>query len=348
MRLQSVTLVGGTFDAAGGRPSGVVRRIARVLKARVGELTYINGGNILDLKDYICRSQALIWMPNIDNAEDKIISSLKANQPHLLLVSSKRVIEKDYRTADVVGRLLKTKSNLGIVISANSGVYNFQIMDPLGNQFASSTDINLVAEELFNRMSFIFALTRKPSVMVGDSTPSEIDPDFIKIVQDFGARFSTYVNAVNPNRLLGNASTRCSFGFPGARTGTSYFISERNVNKSHITSENFVRVGTSEDKVEYSGPKKPSVDAPIQIKVFNYFKNVNYIIHGHVYVCGAPFTRHKLPCGAVEEIDELKMLLSPDMANACINLRGHGCLILANDLRYFDSIELAARVCPEF
>ena len=48
---------------------------------------------------------------------------------------------------------------------------------------------------------------------------SEIKPpdEFVGVVHRMGDRFSGFVNAVNPNRLLGNASTRCSYGFPAAR-----------------------------------------------------------------------------------------------------------------------------------
>ena len=46
--------------------------------------------------------------------------------------------------------------------------------------------------------------------------------------------------------------------------------------------------------------EKPSVDTPIQIKLFNYYHNVNYMVHGHVYVDNAKMTEHKIPlwlCG---------------------------------------------------
>ena len=77
---------------------------------------------------------------------------------------------------------------------------------------------------------------------------------------------------------------------------------------------------------------------------------MNYIIHGHVYVKNGLFTSKKIPCGFIEEFDEIKSLVpNRDQTNFAINLKGHGCLILANDLSYLESQydELYGRPFPE-
>lgn len=33
--------------------------------------------------------------------------------------------------------------------------------------------------------------------------------------------------------------------------------------------------------------------------------------------------------------------------NFCVNLKGHGCLILAKDLDFFNKITFISRTCPE-
>lgn len=342
-----LTLVGGTFDKQGGKSSSIIDKMMLEMQKLGAEVDLINGGTLEDIKDLRITTPILVWMPNIDNAEDKILPQIKVNYPKLLLVSSKRVVEKEYKESDIVGRLLKSKSNLGIMITKPGNKYTFQIIDPLGNQYAKTADVTELVKSLLTRIEFITKLTRKGSVKVGETSNHKIDEKFLETVRKFGERFSTFVNAVNPNRLLGNASTRCSFGFPAVREDGHYYVSERNIDKKSITSQNFVKVTANDKVVEYFGDKKPSVDTPIQIQLFNYFDNINYIIHGHVYVKGVPYTEHKLPCGAVEEIEELKALLPKDVKNACVNLKGHGCLILASSLDYFNHIDLEGRVCPE-
>jgi hypothetical protein len=54
-----------------------------------------------------------------------------------------------------------------------------------------------------------------------------------------------------------------------------------------------------------------------------------------VYVEGAPFTKHNVLCGFVEEVDEITELFTDFTAsNFVVNLKGHGCLIMANNVEY--------------
>lgn len=135
-------VVGGTFDREGGKPSKIVGLLAQSLGWDV-----LNGGRLediesLDFKNY----DTLLWMPNIDNSEQKIIPEIKAKNQTLLLISSKRVVEKDYTEFDVVTRLLKTKSNLGIMITQENGTYRFRLLDPLGNLFADTQRVPELAD----------------------------------------------------------------------------------------------------------------------------------------------------------------------------------------------------------
>lgn len=347
MNKKEITIIGGSFDQENGKSSSIVDTIKKEFELISFKVILINGGNLDIIKNIKITTPTLLWMPNIDNSEEKILPSIKENHPHLLLISSKRVVEKDYKESDIIGRLLKSRSNLGIMITKPNERYQFQLLDPLGNQYCNTTELSLLIKSLGDRINFIQSLTRIKSVQVGPKTEHAINNEFISMVQELGAQFSKHVNAVNPNRFLGNASTRCSFGFPAIRETDAYYVSERNINKESITSENFIKVLKNENLVEYFGDKKPSVDTPIQIKLFNHFKNVNYIIHGHVYAKNAIFTQEKLPCGSVEEFNQIKELFKEDNSNFVINLLGHGCIICANDLNFFKTIEFDSRNCPE-
>ena len=67
------------------------------------------------------------------------------------------------------------------------------------------------------------------------------------------------------------------------KDGPLYLVSRRNVDKTTMSASDFVLVTGNESKVEYFGDVKPSVDAPIQIRLFNYYEGVCYMVHGHVY-----------------------------------------------------------------
>lgn len=344
--MEKTLLVGGTFDAKGGKPSGLISKIGSQLGC-----PYINGG-MLDMlyKLNFSDLKVLLWFPNIDNSEDKILPLIKDSYPTLLLVQSKRITGNNYSEGDVVGRLLKSRSNLGVIFREVENLYHFQLIDPLGNEYVFTNSVPDFVYALENRINYLLSLTRiRSKTIVADSSVSlPVSPEFVEIIREYGEEFTKYVNAVNPNRLLGNASTRCAKGFPAQRLENSYLVSRRNVDKTTLSENDFVQVAKDEDHVTYFGNVKPSVDTPIQIRLFNYYSNINYMIHGHVYVKHANFTKSKVPCGYIEEFEEIKEVFpDPLTQNFCINLSGHGCLILANDLSYFKGIELVGRPFPE-
>lgn len=337
-------IVGGTFDKDGGKPSYIVSEMMRIL-----EIHGTNGGYLEDLDHNFKYANPVIWMPNISNNEDKILPSLKVKYPHMLLVQSKLVKDGNYTDSDVVGRLLKSHSLLGIVIEKKAKGYKFKLLDPLGNMHCSTYDLKVLCHTLRKRTNQIQLMTRMPSKCVGPVNEFIIENRFIEIVKDLGKQFSTFVNAINPNRLLGNASTRCSVGFPAVKENERIFVSKRNVDKQTLASEDFVEVSLPDKCIEFYGDNKPSVDTPIQILLFSYFPNIKYMVHGHVYIKDAPMTRSKIPCGFLEEvIDVLTVIRNKESKEFSINLRGHGCLICCSDLSYFDTIKLEGRPFPEY
>lgn len=337
-------IVGGTFDKEGGKQSSIVAQMAKFLG-----VDSVNGGTLESLDIDFSGVDALIWMPNIHNDEDKILPGIKVKYPHMLLVQSKLITDGNYTPADVVGRLLKSRALLGITFESNSkGNYKFELLDPLGNIYCKTRKIEKLCRELRKRITHIQSMSRVPSVTAGPIRYVNIEKEFIDIVKQFGEKFSTFVNAVNPNRLLGNAATRCESGFPAIKSDGKVFVSRRNVDKKTLASKDFVEVRIGDRRVEYFGTKKPSVDTPMQAFLFEYFPEVKYMIHGHVYVENAPMTENKIPCGFLEEIEEiLDVVKGNNLREFSVNLKGHGCLIACSDLSYFDTVKLVGRPLPE-
>lgn len=343
-------VVTGTFNELQGKPSSIGDTLCVGL-SNYFDVTSVNGGPLstLDsLTKQLIDYSVIIWMPNIDNSVDKYLSRIKAIHQKCLLVSSKRVVEKNYSEWDVVGRLLKTKSNLGIMITQDDK-FRFKLLDPLANIWVDTQDVLELAGALGDRLYALGKITRLPSVRLADQPKKfEVPSDYLEAVHWYGNKFYEYVNAMNPNRFLGNTVTRCMKSFPIARESNRYLISRRNVAKDNITAQDFVEVTPEESRVEYFGLNKPSVDSPIQVRLLNYYSNINYIIHGHVYAPGQLMTSHCLPCGAIEEFEEIKQLV-PDrnVEHFVVNLRGHGCLILANKVEQLYNVTLESRPCPE-
>jgi hypothetical protein len=79
------------------------------------------------------------------------------------------------------------------------------------------------------------------------------------------------------------------------------------------------------------------------------------MLHAHVYIDGAPMTERVLPCGALEEAGEILDYIQKHIKDGletkflAINLRGHGCLIMSDDVDKIESLKekIIARPKPE-
>jgi len=342
-----IYIVCGTFDRENGRPSYLGSLLMNTLHAEG-----MNGGNIEDLQNTLfdfSNYKILIWLPNISNDEEKMVNTIKEKNPTLLLVSSKNTIGRKFDVQDMVGRLLMSRSNLGIMIDKPEGKYEFKLIDPLGNIYYHGNDVYHLAMAIKERTDFILSLTRVGSQYTGPATLDMGDEEgFLQTVREYADIFSKHINAVNPYRFLGNASTRCSFGFPAIRSNyTGIFVTRRNIDKRKILSDQFVRVEPEESKVLYYGEYKPSVDTPIQIRLFNRYPNIRYMIHGHVYIENAPTTDRKIPCGYIEEFDDICEIFDEGTDSIIINLKGHGCLVAASNLQTFKEVAFKSRPLPD-
>lgn len=141
---------------------------------------------------------------------------------------------------------------------------------------------------------------------------------------------------------------RCTKGFPSFKMGDLIYVSRRNVNKEELSINDFVPVYFDGDEIKYAGPNKPSVDTPIQLRLYQRLPNINYMIHSHCYVNDAPFTKVSIPCGGLEEVDEvIETLLrnydSLDQDFYAVNLIGHGNIIMGKTVRHLQNIKFYGR-----
>ena len=117
------------------------------------------------------------------------------------------------------------------------------------------------------------------------------------------------------------------------------------VDKMYIDIDAFVPTYLGEDgNLYYYGDRKPSVDSPIQVRLYQALPNINYMIHAHCYVKNAESTDVALPCGAIEEVEEiLKHILDRTKNFYALNLKGHGMIIMGNSVDDLRGMEFCSR-----
>ncbi len=371
--MNKILFVGGNWDLEGGKQSKIVNEFAKYLSGA----TVFNGGNYNDLNEILescINYDIVIWWANVPNELPKI-RNVKDINYKTMLVSSKRNVDNKYSFQDLLQRSFALKSNLIIEFSKNNDLYSMKLFDPLGNVWYEGTDIKECSRELMERLNFIKSITRESTVSSEESIgalawffnmfkeemyKSDINPTvpvkkiFLDLVKEYASKFAEATfETKDVKRFLGNASFRCPKGFPSFREGKYIFVSKRNVSKEFISIDEFVPVYLENGKVYYCGDSKPSVDTPIQVRLYELLPNINYMIHSHCYINGAPFTQKYLPCGAIEEVEEILELLEKEYDNDLkkdfylINLVGHGSIMMSKNPEQLMNIDMVGRKLPE-
>lgn len=360
--------VGGTWDDQGGRPSKLFAQLVEGFRIAINEthntnvLTY-NGGSLDKLHELLEIEElgAVLWMPDVSNDEpEKLIENIKKDYPFpVTLIGSKRLDGRDIGIPEVIDRMLKVKMNLCLVIDRYGDKFRGRIFDPLGNVFGDGLDFGKLGEQLGFRTAFLSNVLRVRSDSWGhakwaDEAAQQCDPMFFRFIQEYAAVFDSLVpRPKNVSRFLGNAAFRCTHGFPAYYRDGVIFVSRRNVDKNGIGPSDFVPVKPFrhfDDRVLYFGEDKPSVDTPVNLLLFHQYPQIRYLIHGHVYVEDAPFTSKPVPCGALEEFEEIRDCLQQHEEvtdNFSVNLRGHGCIIAGAEVSHLEGFEFYARPLEE-
>ena len=345
-------LVGGTFDREEGRTSGYLKKVHEYLSLLVDpmDITVYNGGNISTLHELVEHAVELasvvIWFPKLDNSESKLVGHVKKNNPTCMLVASK-FNDGKYEDIDVVARALQVKANLIVEFSKPNSLFESKILDPLGNIFYQGSDIAQLTIKMIKRVVELRNFTRIPSMRVQPYFEAANEPEFFDIATDYADVFHTLIHGVHPTRFMGNLSFRCTHGFPSFRAKNDrIYVSKRNIDKREINSSSFapVELGGPADRVSYYGNDKPSVDTPIQTRLYKYYTNINYMIHSHVYIKTDLYTERMIPCGAIEEFTDIIDVVPNRKVNKFfINLKGHGSIAFGRTVDDLRNIEYDGR-----
>jgi hypothetical protein len=319
-------VIGGDFSDDGGKPSSVIYKLTNILNSDI-----TNGGSINDLEtnaNDLKGYDLIIWGPNITNEIEKIYP--KKDTGSVLICT--KVMRENRDFGDAVARVFKMNANAVIAIDSTEKPFKFTLIDALGNVWCSTSDLNELAsriEDLYDWSSSSFRTKTKSVEFTSEEQPKVN----LNRLCDLVKRIADNVENERGGRYFGNVSTRCSKLFPSYRLDYDVVLmSARNISKERITPEDFVYTKQISGEVFYHNDIKPSVDTPIQLGLYNYFKNINFLIHGHAYIKDAVTTEKYFPCGDLREFLEITSLIHPSANKIIINLKNHGFLIGTSDL----------------
>jgi ribulose-5-phosphate 4-epimerase/fuculose-1-phosphate aldolase len=347
---ESMLIVGGTFDDNGGWPSAVVMKVAQCIAGF--DIKVYNGGYFDQIEGILeeCKYfDHILWWANIPNDKPKI-RNVKDINPRAMLVTSKRNDNNKYSFAELINRALGAKANLCVQFSKVDDIFEMMLFDPLGNVWYAGDHIAALCSVMVDRLKYLRTITRQGCVHTEGDIEIPDEAEFFDIVRNYADTFHELIKPDSAvTRFLGNSSFRCQRGFPSFKKDGLIFVSRRNVDKRFIDKDAFVPVRLDDPAtLYYYGDSKPSVDTPIQARLYNLLPNINYMIHAHVYIDGAPFTNCMVPCGGLEEVEEVMSVIDDESKDFyAINLIGHGCIVMANRVEQLVDLPYVGRVLPE-
>ena len=327
--MKTVLIVGGDFGDLPKKSS-----IIDKLSIKFNNVTVVNGGSIQDLIDINLQGYKLIlWMANVDNEIKKFYAKKDVGS---ILICSK-VLRENRNIGDAVARIFKMNANAVIAIENNVNPFIFNLVDALGNSWCKTS--NLL--ELTNSIGNLYRW-HEESIRIGTVLNKELSTEVSEDEKERLIEFSSIVKLVadkveneRGGRYFGNASTRCTKMFPSTRQLNNIFVSARNIPKDRMTADDFVIASLIDNNVNYNSRLKPSVDTPVQLKLYEKY-DINYMIHGHAYIDNQTFTDNYYPCGDLRELEEIEKFYNCE--KFIINLKNHGFVIATETLEEMKEI----------
>lgn len=330
-----VGIVGGDF---GSKPKK--SKIMSILAENFEAYTLINGGEYEDLPKNTS-TDLTIWAPNIDNNFPKQYP-FKNNTKDVLIIT-KRVRTEEDTNLKAVSRIFEAHANAVIVIYEAKNGFRFKLIDSLNTVWCDVEMLNVLANTIVNFYNFCKSSVRVKSVSLQVETDTDTKPENLQEFIEINKTLAEHIQVSCGQRFFGNLSTRCSNLFPTMR-GSKIFsggmwVSPRNSNKENISVEDMIYCHFNDKLiiVEFAGKQKPSVDSPIQLKIYEACPQVNFMIHGHAFVIGAEETNKYYLCGDLREVPEAIKLID-DNSFGAINLKNHGFLLYADTLKNLKNI----------
>jgi len=292
------------------------------------------------LPEELGTADVIVWMPDFNCRHAEIVENWYPKKKKGAVLICSKVLDQDTKLIDAMAYIFETHSNAVITIThGDDQGARYELIDALGNTWASTKSYETLARHIslftdWTRGSIRLGFSKVPNP---EFNPARVfDPytadEFIKL----NNKLASDVTHNTGKRFFGNLSTRCTKLFPSWRHNAGFLVSPRNIDKSKLSFVDFVYVT---DGYQYAGNRKPSVDTPVQMAIYQMFSDVNFMIHGHAFIRDAPTTNQYYPCGDCREIPEIAVLFAKGYR--AINLKNHGFIVAARslaELSYFIDI----------
>lgn len=286
------------------------------------------------------------------------MDDLKIKYPFSMLVMFLKNIDME----ESMGISLKYKSNLTILLNEKIIMH-----DPLGCIWYIGNDLSECINIMIDRLIYLKSITRQKTISLNNKNlvlnwyfdsfkeeehfsnknlEIENQKDFLDLVKFYSNIYHQIMikpkNMVDSPRLF-----RCCKGMPSFKQDNFYVVSAREIENQYIEQSDLVAVFKEEGKLYYTGNRKTSVDTPIHIKLYETFENINFIIHCHNYIDGAPFTSKSIPCGAIEEAEEIINTINKNYNKNknlyTVNELGHGSILMGKSIENLKGINFISR-----
>ncbi len=360
-----------------GVSSETAARIAHLLTQMNHDVNLFNGGKYVGLCRQLYTAEdydVVFWMPEIYNLPD--IGYVKDVAPYVMLITGKWNPHHKIPFVAMNIHTLEHKANLTFeLFGKHEQLDEIHVYDPLGCSWYRGHDLQDALLSGMSRLGYLKSITRHktipsnaPGLMLSwyfdafkaSEAPSGEKfaiPDkqaFVDIVTEYSDRFMELRGHDMPTGTSGRPQVgRCLQGMPSFRYEGKVFLSPRAPSQRYITLGEFIPCHMDGEVLRYGGDKKPSVDAPIHLALYEKLPNINYILHAHDYIEGAPFTTQSIPCGAIEEVDEVMKAIVKHYGDTHgsvyrLNLKGHGSLLMASTVEGLYNVHYIKRQMPEF
>ncbi len=314
-------VVGGNPEKR--KPSSVIYKLTEILQkeAKIGYQVY-NG--IKPRQEHMKGNDLIIWAPDVSNEKTK---EYPIKDKGAVLICSK-VIHGDRTEVDAISRIFSMHGNAVICIYKEKSHFRFKLIDALGNVWSDTHYINVLCESIMRFYKWSKGQIReslKQEDLIQTSMPVKvgISEEFIKLNTILADKVENSLGS----RYFGNFSTRCMKLFPSMKLKDNYYMfSPRNTDKRRLKPDDFVLIKPP----FYYGERKPSVDTPVQVKIYEKFENINFMIHGHAFIENSMTTKNYFPCGDLREVDEIINLFI--YGYRFINLKNHGFLMATQSI----------------
>jgi hypothetical protein len=213
MKSKKTVFVCGSFNGAGGKRSSICDIIYHAYLAsgtseeENTECIFVNGGTLAELDwawQRAADAKVVIWWADVPNEEEKNrVRTLKVVNPTCVLVTSKRVVEKQYEYPQIIAHGLNLHSNLIMLFRKHiDGRYMAELFDPLGNSYADAlrvAEFDRLGRVLRARVEYLGSLLRMRTEKAIGSCPDTVpnQDEFLKVIHEAAARLSDAIDGGN-------------------------------------------------------------------------------------------------------------------------------------------------------